>query len=191
MSELYFSLEPRRDGQVIYRRKPEKVCISKHSPSDNVTVRPAACVYTLLVTAVSPRRLLEYDKGQDDRTQVDHFPLSYKMCRVDGRRLHASTGCKPSASQCFSITAVARCLVIKSAGFSEPGTLTNIMLPLRTCSCSQSSCVSMCLIFPRPRLLAIPIAAFASTWSTMYRLSKKSRPIDFRPMASAAPRFAA
>ena len=62
----------------------------------------------------------------------------------------------------LAIVAWSKYFVNMSAGFSVPRIFSSKTLSVLVCSWTQRSQVCKCRIFPRPRLLEIPIAAVAS-----------------------------
>ena len=78
-------------------------------------------------------------------------------------------------------------LVRTSAMFSVPSTLPIVRALVLTLSYVQRSNTSRCRIFPRPFLLAIPIAAVASENISMGNSHPKSRRRLYMPRACEVP----
>ena len=102
---------------------------------------------------------------------------------------------------CFIMMSLVTCFVRISDGFSDPGTFVSLKSPRRTRSWTHISAVAKCLIFPRPLLQHMPMAAVASVKTSRSRdtpISQakdcSSRPIDASrqiPPSSASPELRA
>ena len=93
----------------------------------------------------------------------------------------------PNVFMCLFMMTLSTCLVNMSDGLSAPGILVNLKSFLRRRSWIHRSAVAKCLTFPRPRRLAIPIAAVASVMIVSCNLMPRSAARDCKPSDWAAP----
>ena len=79
------------------------------------------------------------------------------------------------------------CLVSMPTGFSDHNTFSSWTLPSLTWVWTHKSSTSRCRIRPKPRRLAIPIAAHASLCTLTFISKPKSRATDCIPKAVGTP----
>ena len=113
------------------------------------TLRIHTVIYRAFRLELSPiiKKVFKLTQRELD-ADTGHSGLSHHMAGT-ARDLPASTEIF-KVSQCFHISAAARCLVNRSAGFSAPKTFLTWSLFAFTAACSHKYPVSKCLSFPSP-----------------------------------------